>query len=216
MAEIELVVSHIRLQLKFAVSRENYDKLTPEDKVVARYPGDNLCYLNVSLPNHTRKILSEPYRTLCRDAATEVTPIIIASEFGNFNSNEVYGVAQTVCGYSGKPLIPFAYRNEPNADHATFAVPHAGMLCRATHHVDNRWSLALYDVKFNFEPESSALTLDVVPIWIGTRFTECRRRYMTALAFAMAKAMTPYCADPVFYVARGPAEELQCEPMQQV
>lgn len=193
------VLNGIITQLKFRCSEEDWDILRNGPFAESLRYLNGTCFYTIAIENgQCLQIVDETMLSIMAKAEL-IMPALVISEFGGYNPNDAYGIAHTVCGLSGKALNPFHISEEPNKNHATFAIPRAAIVCRAAHHSDKRWNLTVYDIRFEFDRERMTVEYHVVEHWRGSRFNETKRRYVTAMAFAMAKASTPFCCGPAFY-----------------
>lgn len=199
------------LQLKF---RGDESTLAPlieneEMKRLAKFRSVNgFCFIDF-VPFESGSIFGIPDKmeeVLNKVGPDKVTSVIVVSEFGGFKTKDGFGSAQTVCGLTGKSLRPFFISDVPENNfkgpHAVFSVPQNVIICNASMRVDMRWSLSIHEAQFQFDPDRMSVFYNLVTIFNGSRFNETRRRYTTALAYAMAKAATPQCFGASFYESR--------------
>jgi hypothetical protein len=141
--------------------------------------------------------LIEKSKGLVGDNGHGVIPLMVIPEFGGYNSDQCYGVGQTVCGLSGKALRPFSTSNSVGRDHARFGIPGRGIICHANFRTDGRWDLTIYETHIGYN--DGVIDFDVSVYWHGGRFNESTRKYMTCMAFSMAKATTLNCDAACYY-----------------
>jgi hypothetical protein len=202
-SSLENVSRGITTQLKFQCREEDFAELKQVYNDEVRYL-NGVCYYDLEISNKEQAQIVEPtmLKAMTSGGGGEVTPVIVVSEWGGFNPDDAYGTAQTVCGLSGKPLNPFFISEAPNSNHATFSVPRAVIVCRASHHSDRRWNLVVYDMRFEFDKDTRVASFEISEHWRGSRFNETKRRYVSPMAFAIAKASTPFCGGPAYCQAR--------------
>lgn len=186
----------IRPQLRFKATEDEFDALPDEVRQHVKYINGN-CFIELPITNGD-VVQLEPDVLIEFLKTVEVIPTVVVTEFGGFDPDQNFGIGQTVCGVSGRPLFPFFSCDTVHRDHALFGVPQKVMLCRAHRRSDTRLSLTLWDVKLDYW-ENGCCQLRVVQYWNGSRFNEAPRRYQTALVFALAKAVTPNCSGPAYY-----------------
>jgi hypothetical protein len=206
--DLNIVADMVGTQLKFKLTQEQLEQV-PQDCLGYLKMGSNgICYYRAKIENDKFYTIPEFLINLFTNVE-EVIPTLVLTEFGNYDPEQNYGIAQIVCGCSGKPILPFVTSDRPGASSAIFGVPHAAVLCRAQRRSDGRWMLNIYDVALEFERVENSLRLKISQYWQGTIFTAAPRRYQTALAFAMAKAVTPYGCGPTYYAPRAKTEVIE-------
>lgn len=202
------LIASTKFQLAFRMTDEQIARVPEEFKALtnARLIR-NTCYVDYEIPDMQIYSIPELDLQVMRDLGVEVTPMIIAREYGQFSTRDQFGYGQTVCGGSGRALPAFWVCDEVGQNHAYFSVKKAAIICTASKKPDHRWMLKVWEVKFDANVELNTIQIDVRMFWSGSRFNEAPRRYQTAMAFAMAKATTVNCSGPAWYLPRESKKE---------
>lgn len=198
--DAKIVARELIPQLKFKMTEDDYYSQSQEFQESVKYNG-GICYAKFNLENEVEYDVPDWLRPVL-ESVGEVIPTLVAQEYGQFDPEANYGVAQIVCGVTGKPILPFYTTDKPNVASASFGVPHSVIICRAQKRSDQRLILRIFDAKLQYSPENETIRLVVKLFWTGNTFVTAPRRYQTALAFAIAKASIPYGAGPAYYAVR--------------
>lgn len=201
-----------RFQLVFCLSKAQIDALPAEFLAQGHIKVNRdrgIVYIDYALDDTKDHSVPELDYTVIRDLNVEITPIIVASEYGAYSTRDNHGFGQTVCGGSGRALPPFYLCDEVGRDHALFSTRCAVIICHASKKTDQRWMLKVWEVRFSYDVTTNILKVDVRQFWGGSRFNEAPRRYQTALVFAMAKATTVTCSGGAYYEPRGQRDQDQ-------
>ena len=198
------VIAKIGRQLKFRGSEVDYDQLSAAGYSVRFIPPRNDQANGMILLGLDDFLKDLDHESICFQEKDnpivchmldrgEVIASLVVAEFGGYDPDTNFGIGQTVCGLSGKALKPFHICNKPGQDHAVFGLPGSAIICRAQYKSDRRIVLEVFDAAIRYVKETRVVDFKITRIWNGTRFYEAARSYMTALSFALSKAITPNC-----------------------
>lgn len=195
------LADEIRKQLKVRCSPEDFKLL--QDRLELRDDSykHGMLYYEFGALELGREYVIDAELFRVAKASEHVASSLVLAEYGGYNTEEMYGNAQTVCGVTGKALRPFYVADVPGKVHGLFAVEAKAVVCQASRHTDQRLSLQVIEAKLDYDPETGVIRFNLINLFSGSRFNEAPRRYTTALAFAIAKAITPYSFGAVYVSA---------------